>query len=303
MCVAVGNCGDDRDGPERLSDSPVLSQVSAPPVQPTLAAGRHRVNILGLRIDAVDLSGACVVIESWITERRREYVCVTGAHGVIEARSDRHLHAIHAEAGLVVPDGMPLVFMARRLGFPETSRVYGPELMRRLTAHSAEKGWSQFYYGGTPGLAQRLATELHVRHPDLLVAGLLSPPFRPLSRAEDEHEVETINSCKPDIVWVGLSTPKQELWMSEHRAKLDAPVLIGVGAAFDFLAGTKPQAPLWMQRSGLEWLYRLGSEPRRLWRRYARIVPAFAALALLQFISMRFGRRRTSSDARIRREP
>jgi N-acetylglucosaminyldiphosphoundecaprenol N-acetyl-beta-D-mannosaminyltransferase len=186
---------------------------------------------------------------------------------------------------------MPLVFMAKRLGYSEIGRVYGPDLMRRLTALSATKGYRQFYYGGGPGLADRLSAALRRRFPRLVVAGTLTPPFRQLTDAEDDAIVAKINAAAPDIVWVGLSTPKQEFWMASHVDRIPGAVLIGVGAAFDFLAGTKSQAPLWMQHAGLEWLYRLASEPRRLWRRYARIVPMFIGLALLQLLRERFSRK------------
>lgn len=245
---------------------------------------RPRLQILGTEVTPTDIERACIQIGNWISEGRREYVCVTGAHGVIESRRDAGVHRAHARAGMVVPDGMPLVFMARHLGYPDTSRVYGPDLMRRLTELSAAKGYRQFYYGGPPGLADSLATALRDRHRGLQVAGTLSPPFHSQNEDEDAREIDIINSCRPDIVWVGLSTPKQELWMSAHRDRLQAPVLIGIGAAFDFLAGTKTQAPVWMQRNGLEWSYRLMSEPRRLWKRYARVVPMFATLAVCQIL-------------------
>lgn len=245
---------------------------------------KQHLLILGTAVTPTNIKFACSEIEKWIADGRREYVCVTGAHGIIECRRDEKTRQAHARAGLVVPDGMPLVFMARQLGFPETSRVYGPDLMRRLTEISAAKGYRQFYYGGPPGLAETLSGVLRARYPELQVTGTLSPPFHTPNDDEDAREIEIINSARPDIVWVGLSTPKQELWMSEHRQRLHAPVLIGIGAAFDFLAGTKRQAPLWMQRSGLEWLYRLLSEPRRLWKRYVHVVPTFAALAAWQVL-------------------
>jgi N-acetylglucosaminyldiphosphoundecaprenol N-acetyl-beta-D-mannosaminyltransferase len=247
-----------------------------------------RIFVIAIGVSAVTLDSAVAVIENWIAARERNYVCVTGAHGVIESRRDAQLRDIHNRAGLVVPDGMPIVFMARRLGDRYTSRVYGPDLMRRLTEISAQKGYRQFYYGGQRGLAEKLARNLQARYPTLAVTGTLAPPFRPLTPEEDESEVAQINNAKPDIVWVGLSTPKQEYWMASHLCRLDAPVLIGVGAAFDFLAGTKKQAPRWMQRVALEWLYRLSSEPRRLWRRYIRIVPSFMTLALLQLLLSRW---------------
>lgn len=265
--------------------------LSSSPPEPADRAAPQRVGILGIDVSVVDLDRATSVIEGWIRSRTANYVCITGAHGVIESRSDSRLRAVHNAAGMVTPDGMPLVFMAKRLGYSEIGRVYGPDLMRRLTALSATKGYRQFYYGGGPGLADRLSAALRRRFPRLVVAGTLTPPFRQLTDAEDDAIVAKINAAAPDIVWVGLSTPKQEFWMASHVDRIPGAVLIGVGAAFDFLAGTKSQAPLWMQHAGLEWLYRLASEPRRLWRRYARIVPMFIGLALLQLLRERFSRK------------
>ena len=247
----------------------------------------ERAVILGVAVSAVTLERAASIVETWVRNRTPNYVCITGAHGSIESRRDAQLRQIHNDAGMVTPDGMPLVFMARRLGFDRVSRVYGPDLMRRLTEISAEKGYRQFYYGGSPGLADCLATTLQRRFPALQIAGTMTPPFRALTPEEDAATVERINAAAPDIVWVGLSTPKQELWMASHVGRLNGAVLIGVGAAFDFLAGTKSQAPAWMQRSGLEWTYRLACEPRRLWKRYARIVPLFFVLALVQLVVQR----------------
>jgi N-acetylglucosaminyldiphosphoundecaprenol N-acetyl-beta-D-mannosaminyltransferase len=255
------------------------------------SGGTHaRVSILGVRVSAITLDSAITVIEQWIAGRTANYVCITGAHGIIESRRDETLRRIHNEAGMVTPDGMPLVFMARRLGFKSVSRVYGPDLMRRLTRISASKGYRQYYYGGGPGLVQRLAWTLGKEHPELQIAGMFAPPFRPLTKEEDDAVVASINAAAPDILWVGLSTPKQELWMASHVHKLNVPVLIGVGAAFDFLAGTKRQAPGWIQNGGLEWAYRLANEPRRLWKRYAKIVPLFLFLAAMQIVR-RFVRR------------
>jgi N-acetylglucosaminyldiphosphoundecaprenol N-acetyl-beta-D-mannosaminyltransferase len=238
-----------------------------------------RVDILGVGISPIDLDDAVATIERWIGERSRNYVCITGVHGVMECRRDRRLSAVHVKAGMVTPDGMPLVWLSHLFGKKHTRRVYGPDLMRRMTAVSALRGYRQFYYGGADGVADRLRRELLKTHPDLEVAGVLCPPFRELTPDEDCAIVETINAARPDIVWVGLSTPKQEFWMAGHLGRIEAPVMIGVGAAFDFLAGTKRQAPPFMQRNGLEWLFRLRSEPRRLWRRYAYIVPTFVVLA------------------------
>jgi N-acetylglucosaminyldiphosphoundecaprenol N-acetyl-beta-D-mannosaminyltransferase len=215
-------------------------------------AALDRAFILGIGVSAITLDRAVLTIEQWIERRTQKYVCVTGAHGIIESRHDPQLRRIHNEAGMVTPDGMPLVFMARRLGFKSVSRVYGPDLMRRFTEISAQKGYRQFYYGGGPGIAEQLAATLKARHPTLSIAGTMTPPFRPLTPEEDQATVARINELAPDIIWVGLSTPKQEFWMASHIGQLNAPVMVGVGAAFDFLAGTKSQAPVWMQRSGLE---------------------------------------------------
>jgi len=238
-----------------------------------------RVDILGVRVSAITLPQALDAIESWIAERKQRYVCITGAHGVMESQHDETLRAIHNQAGLVTPDGMPLVWMLRLLGYSRTKRVYGPDLMRALSELSAKRGYRQFYYGGDIGVADKLAAALSRTYPGLDIGGTLSPPFRPPTSEEDAGIVEQINAAKPDIVWVGLSTPKQEYWMASHAGRIEAPVMIGVGAAFDFLAGRKAQAPLWMQRNGLEWLFRLSQEPRRLFRRYVWIVPAFLVAA------------------------
>jgi N-acetylglucosaminyldiphosphoundecaprenol N-acetyl-beta-D-mannosaminyltransferase len=259
--------------------------------------GDGRCDILGVRVNAINLNDAVEVVERWIDEGSRNYVCVTGTHGVMESRRDERLREIHNRAGLVTPDGMPLVWVSRLLGNRRTERVYGPDLMRFLSAISVLRGYRQFYYGGAEGVAERLKQALTTAYPGLDVAGTLSPPFRQLTLAEDDAVIDAINAARPHIVWVGLSTPKQERWMASHLGRIDAPVMIGVGAAFDFLAGTKPEAPLWMQRYGLEWLFRLGSEPRRLWRRYVYIVPTFSVLAAGMLIRHAFG---TGNARRVR---
>jgi N-acetylglucosaminyldiphosphoundecaprenol N-acetyl-beta-D-mannosaminyltransferase len=198
----------------------------------------------------------------------------------MECRRDPLLRKIHNEAGMVTPDGVPLVHFLRLIGKKRTQRVYGPDLMRKMTAVSGQRGYRQFYYGGGAGVAEKLKETLVGAVPGLQVVGTFCPPFRKMTPEEDRAVVDAINAARPHIVWVGLSTPKQERWMAEHLGRIDAPVMVGVGAAFDFLAGTKCQAPEWMQRHALEWLFRLSSEPRRLWRRYAYIVPGFAFLAV-----------------------
>jgi N-acetylglucosaminyldiphosphoundecaprenol N-acetyl-beta-D-mannosaminyltransferase len=233
-----------------------------------------RVDVLGVHVSAIDMAMAIDEISRWIDERQQHYVCVTGVHGVMECQRDPELRRIHNASGLTTPDGMPMVW-AGRLAGASISRVYGPDLLLELCRVSAERGWRHYFYGGGEGIADRLATRLSARFPGLLVAGTCSPPFRPATAEEDRATIEEINRSRADIVWIGLSTPKQERWMSAHVGRLQAAALIGVGAAFDIHAGTLAQAPRWMQRSGLEWLYRLYREPRRLWRRYLSNNPRF----------------------------
>jgi len=243
--------------------------------------------VLGVGVDPVNQASAVAVIDRWIATRDRHYVCVSGIHGVMESQRDERLRAIHNRAGLVVPDGMPLVWLSRLHGYDEAARVYGPDLLLACCDRSRQTGYRHYFYGGAPGVPDRLIARLEARFPGLPIAGGFSPPFRAMEPDEDRAVVERINAARPDIVWVGLSTPKQERWMAEHRDELEAPVLVGVGAAFDFHAGLKRQAPRWMQRSGLEWMFRLGTEPRRLWRRYLRNNPVFVWQVLLQGLGLR----------------
>ena len=217
------------------------------------------------------------MIGSWIGGRQRHYVCVTGVHGVMESRRDESLRAIHNASGLTTPDGMPLVWCPRSAGVDTVGRVYGPDLMLDVLQAGLGLGWRHFFYGGAEGVPETLAARLTERFAGLVVAGTLSPPFRALSDEESMSISAAVNAADPDVVWVGLSTPKQERWMAAHRPMLNAPVLVGVGAAFDFHAGRVRQAPALLQRAGMEWAFRLAMEPRRLWRRYLRNNPAFVA--------------------------
>jgi N-acetylglucosaminyldiphosphoundecaprenol N-acetyl-beta-D-mannosaminyltransferase len=249
-----------------------------------MSCKRASTNILGVAVSAINMSDAIAAIEQWIEHRTPNYVCVRDVHGVIASRKDSRLRDIHSQAGLVTPDGMPLVWMSRWLGARGVERVCGRDLMWEISARSPARGYRHFYFGGAPGVATQLAAAMVAANPGLNVVGTSCPPFRVLLPEEDAEIVAQINAAAPDIIWVGLSTPKQEYWMASHIGRINAPVLIGVGAAFDFLAGTKKQAPVWMQRSGLEWLFRLGAEPRRLWRRYAYAVPRFLILATGEFV-------------------
>ncbi|OFW17197.1 MAG: glycosyl transferase [Acidobacteria bacterium RIFCSPLOWO2_12_FULL_67_14] len=247
-------------------------------------AAADRFDVLGVPVSALTRAHALDTIDLWIRRRTPHYVCVTGVHGVMESQRDEELRKIHEMAGMVTPDGMPLVWLAHAKGLSSVERVYGPDLMLACCEAGVSKGYRHFLYGGAPGVGERIAQRLSRRFPGLVVAGMYSPPFRPLTSDEDAALVDRINETRPDIVWVGLSTPKQERWMAAHVGRVEAPVLIGVGAAFDFHAGIKRQAPRWMQRSGLEWSFRLATEPRRLWKRYATNNPQFVWKIAIQMI-------------------
>ncbi|HET8926146.1 MAG TPA: WecB/TagA/CpsF family glycosyltransferase [Candidatus Acidoferrum sp.] len=239
--------------------------------------------VLGVRVDAVQIPQAVARMEHWITQREGcRYIAMTGMHGVTEAQHDQKFKEILHAAAMVAPDGFPLVWLGRRKGFALVRRAYGPELMATFCAQTAEKGYRHFFYGGAPGVAEDLAVRFATRYSGLEVAGTYCPPFRPLTAEEDREVVEVIEGARADIVWVGLSTPKQERWMFEHRERLSVPVLIGVGAAFDFHTGRVARAPDWMGGHGLEWLFRLVMEPRRLWRRYLFYGSEFAVLVALE---------------------
>jgi N-acetylglucosaminyldiphosphoundecaprenol N-acetyl-beta-D-mannosaminyltransferase len=239
--------------------------------------------VLGVRVDAVQIPEVVGRIEEWIARRDGcHFIAVTGMHGVMEAQHDPGFKAVLNAADLVVPDGMPLVWLSRVHGHALRRRVYGPELMLAFCEQTSANAYRHFFYGGKPGVAEKLAKMLAQRFPGICVAGTYSPPFRPLTAEEDEEVVALINAAAADVVWVGLSTPKQERWMSEHRNCLRASVLVGVGAAFDIHSGVVRQAPRWMRENGLEWLFRLLQEPRRLWWRYLGYGSEFVFSVLLE---------------------
>ena len=246
-----------------------------------------RVNILGVAVSAINPKMAIEIIENWVDNQEHHYVCVRDVHGIMASQKDEQLRRIHNQAGLVTPDGMPLVWVSRMKGFSFVKRVYGPDLMLALCARSLDTGHRHFFYGGAPGVPEQLATTLKERFPGIHIAGTYSPPFRPLSDEEKESIIQRIDESNADIVWVGLGTPKQDKWIAEFIHHLQAPVLIGVGAAFDFITERKPQAPRWMQRMGLEWLFRLLSEPGRLWRRYLINNPLFILHITLQLLGLK----------------
>lgn len=251
-----------------------------------MAAFRH-ANVLGVKVSAINIPLALEVIDTWINNREHNYVTITNVHAVIESQFNENVREALNHAGMVTPDGMPLVWINHWQGNRDVRRVYGPDLMLAVCEKSAETGYRHFFYGGADGVPELLKEKLVQRFPHLQVVGCYSPPFRPLTPEEDHEVIQIINDSGADIVWVGLGAPKQEIWMSAHLGKIQAPVMVGVGAAFDFHAGLKSQAPAWMQRSGLEWFYRLITEPRRLAKRYLIYNPIFVALITLQMLGIR----------------
>ena len=245
--------------------------------------------VLGVRIHAVDWPTSLRMISGWASRRESRCVCVCNVHSVVTASQHAEFGAVIAQADLATPDGAPVAWMLRRLGFPTQQRINGPDLMHRYCALAAELGHSVYLLGGTEEVLVRLQRALLDKHPALRIAGVCSPPFRALSTQEDAAIVAAINSSGANVVWVGLGCPKQEMWMHAQRGRVHA-VMIGVGAAFPYLAGITRRAPPWMQRFGLEWLHRLASEPRRLWRRYAATNSYFIAGASRQLFSRLFTR-------------
>ena len=231
------------------------------PVMPSFA-------VLGVRVHVVQIPDTIRIIEGWIKNPgRSRCVAVTGMHGVSEAQRDPLFKSALGAADLVVPDGMPLVWLGRLRGFGRLKRrVYGPELMETFCRETGDK-YRHFFYGGAPGVADMLARVEQERH-GIQIAGTYCPPFRPLTQDEENEVQSIIEESAPDVLWIGLSTPKQETWMQAHRGALSVPVMLGVGAAFDLNTGRLKQAPVWMRENGLEWLFRLLAEPGRLWRRY-----------------------------------
>ena len=230
-------------------------------------------NVLGVPVHCVHMSDVIAEMESWINGRdQTHYVAITGMHGVSESRKDSRFREILRSASLVVPDGMPLVWLARWHRHPISQRVCGSDLMEAFCKQTGSR-YRHFFYGGAAGVAEDLAQSLRERY-DIAVAGTYTPPFRQLTEEEEREVVACVQAAVPDVLWVGLSTPKQERWMYDHRDKFLVPVMLGVGAAFDFNSGKLQRAPAWMGNTGLEWLFRLLVEPKRLWKRYLVTIPS-----------------------------
>jgi N-acetylglucosaminyldiphosphoundecaprenol N-acetyl-beta-D-mannosaminyltransferase len=240
-----------------------------------------------MRVDATSYEDATDRVVDWAKRGESRYVCVASVNNVMHARDDSAYAAMMNNADLVTPDGMPLVWGLRILGVPHATRTYGPSLTPLVCERAAREGIPVGFYGGTPEVLERLHTELLSAYPDLNIAYSWPPPFRALTADEEAQVARDIDVSGARIVFVGLGTPKQEQWMVRHQGKLTA-VMLGVGAAFDFIAGQKKQAPSWMQKRGLEWLFRLTTEPRRLWKRYLYSNPRFIGLFAAQAARARF---------------
>ena len=243
-----------------------------------------RFNVLGVRVSALSLDHAARLILSTRGSLQRGYVCLATANGVIESGHDPAVMAAFNQSWLTTPDGMPMVWLGKHHGHRGITRVYGPDLMYAVCSAGRALGLKHFLYGGNEGVAQELRDKLKNYFPGIEIVGTFTPPFRELNADEFRQLQGEVARGRPDVIWVGLSSPKQELFMAKTWQQLDAATMIGVGAAFDFLTGRVKQAPRWMQRSGLEWLYRLGTEPRRLWKRYLVYNPIFAARVAAQLL-------------------
>lgn len=228
---------------------------------------RQTIPVLGAHIDAISWDDAIRTVVDWAAARASRYICICNVHSVVTTTQDADYQRVVNDADMATPDGAPIAWALRRLGQPGQQRINGPDLMWRYLAEAERLGQKVYFYGSSDDTLAKLQAAMLRQFPRLLLAGLYSPPFRALSPEEDAAEVQAINDSGAGVVFVGLGCPKQEKWMAAHRGRVNA-VMIGVGAAFDYHAGTISRAPLWMQHNGLEWLHRLCAEPRRLWRRY-----------------------------------
>jgi len=244
-------------------------------------------NVLGVAVSAIDLPRAVELAERWIADRQPGYVCITGVHGVMEAQRDIELRRILNHAVMNTPDGMPMSWVGHFQGLKEMDRVFGPDFMLSLCERSVEEGHRHFLYGGSPGVAEELKSALEARITGIRIVGTYSPPFRELRGEEEDELIAKVQACRPDILWVGLSTPKQERFMARYVDRLGVPLLVGVGAAFDFHTGRIRDCSDWIKRAGLQWLHRLAQNPRHLWRRYLRNNPVFVWKIALQLLRIR----------------
>jgi len=253
--------------------------MSNPPVDSS-------VNILGVKVHATSMDRALSRLETAVTSGEKGYVCVTGVQGVMEAQMDSNLKRIINGALLTIPDGRPTVWVGWLRGLLHMRQVTGPTIMLRICALSAEKGYTHFFYGGNDGVADQLKDSLTQRFPGLKVVGTYTPPFRPLTSEEEADLARKVAKAKPDFFWVGLSTPKQERFMDKYISKLDAKLMLGVGAAFDIHTGRIKDAPYWMKFTGVQWMHRIYQDPKRLWKRYLVNNPKFVYRITLELLGI-----------------
>lgn len=244
-------------------------------------------DVLGVKVSALNLRSAVELADQWITSGNHGYICVTGVHGVMEAQSDPDFRRILNQAFINAPDGMPMTWVGRLQGFRNMDRVFGPDFMLAMCQLSIDRKYRHFLYGGEQGVVEVLKKNLESKFPGLQVVGTYTPPFRDLTGEEEEKLLIQIWKSKPDILWIGLGAPKQERFMARYCSRFQVPLLVGVGAAFDYHTGRVQDSPGWIKRSGLQWLHRLIQDPRRLWRRYLRNNPAFIWNIALQMLKLR----------------
>ncbi len=224
--------------------------------------------VLGVKIADTNLFDTCERIVDWVRKKEKTYVCIAPVASIMDCQKDKKYKEIVNRSGMTTPDGMPVVWLGKMKGMKKIARTYGPDLMLELCEKGQREDLTHYFYGSLEDVNQKLSNRLKSQFEKIKISGSFAPPFRDLGEVEDDQVIEKINNANVDVLWVGLGSPKQDYWMFNHRKKLNVPVIIGVGAAFDFLSGTKKQAPKWMQKSGLEWLFRLIQEPGRLWKRY-----------------------------------
>ncbi|QHN04987.1 WecB/TagA/CpsF family glycosyltransferase [Granulicella sp. WH15] len=251
---------------------------------PDPTCNHAHANVLGVNVSAINMHSAVDLADRWIAGGLPGYICITGVHGVMEAQRDSTLRTILNRAVLNTPDGMPMSWVGHLQGFADMDRVYGPEFMASMCRLSRERGYRHFLYGGQPGVAEQLKQALEIKFSGILVVGTYTPPFRSLNPAEEADLLSQLHAAQPHILWVGLSTPKQERFMAQYVDRLGVPLLVGVGAAFDYHTGRLRDSPAWIQRAGLQWLHRLMQDPKRLWRRYLQNNPAFLWKITLQLL-------------------
>jgi N-acetylglucosaminyldiphosphoundecaprenol N-acetyl-beta-D-mannosaminyltransferase len=245
----------------------------------------NKVNILGINIDNINPQQFIEKIEELVSKKECTYVCFSNVHTIVTSQTDTELSKITNQSAIVAPDGMPVVWTAKLLGAKQIEKCSGPDMMEEIFKLSDRKAYSHYFYGGTNDTLLKLKEKLIDKYPNIKIVGMYSPPFRPLTKEEDEMIIRQINEANPDFIWVGLGAPKQEKWMAEHCSLIDRGILLGVGAAFNFYAGTVKRAPKWMQDAGLEWFYRLIKEPKRLWKRYLTTNTLFIYYFIKQFIN------------------